>query len=192
MKTMQKGFTLIELMIVVAIIGILAAVALPAYQDYTVRSKVSEAILAGSSCRTAVTEAIQNGTIPAAGQWGCEQNIDATTGAIVTPGDSVKPATKYVHGITVDSKVNIGEITIQLSSAPDLKSAAKKFIVMTPKNSNGNAFTNATVSTATAEQKAAGTNAAIAGGIASWDCGPAKSSGVDAKYLPASCRVTQS
>ena len=52
MKAMQKGFTLIELMIVVAIIGILAAVALPAYQDYTVRAKVSEAILAGSSCRT--------------------------------------------------------------------------------------------------------------------------------------------
>ena len=52
MKQVQKGFTLIELMIVVAIIGILAAVALPAYQDYTIRAKVSEVILAASACRT--------------------------------------------------------------------------------------------------------------------------------------------
>ena len=59
MKRMQKGFTLIELMIVVAIIGILAAVALPAYQDYTVRAKVSELILAGSSYRTAISEKYQ-------------------------------------------------------------------------------------------------------------------------------------
>ena len=58
-RSMQKGFTLIELMIVVAIIGILAAVALPAYQDYTVRAKVSEIILAGSSGKTAVAEAAQ-------------------------------------------------------------------------------------------------------------------------------------
>jgi type IV pilus assembly protein PilA len=55
-RQMQKGFTLIELMIVVAIIGILAAVALPAYQDYTVRAKISEVILAASSGRTAVAE----------------------------------------------------------------------------------------------------------------------------------------
>lgn len=66
MKHLQQGFTLVELMIVVAIIGILGAVALPAYQDYTVRAKVSELILAASSARTCVTEAAQNegGTIP--------------------------------------------------------------------------------------------------------------------------------
>lgn len=63
-RSLQKGFTLIELMIVVAIIGILAAVALPAYQDYTVRARVSEVVLAASSCRTSITETVQTSPIP--------------------------------------------------------------------------------------------------------------------------------
>src|SRR5207302_81198 len=69
MRTLQKGFTLIELMIVVAIIGILAAVALPAYQDYTVRAKVSELILAASGFKTTITEFAQTkNTLVSAGQ----------------------------------------------------------------------------------------------------------------------------
>src|SRR3712207_9572067 len=68
MKSLQKGFTLIELMIVVAIIGILAAVALPAYQDYTIRAKVSELVLAASNAKVQATETAQTpGTITGAG-----------------------------------------------------------------------------------------------------------------------------
>ena len=92
MKTLQKGFTLIELMIVVAIIGILAAVALPAYQDYTIRAKMSEVILAMSSCRTSITEVYQSGptTAPSADGWGCE---------ILTASQQ----TKYVAGVHTDA-----------------------------------------------------------------------------------------
>jgi type IV pilus assembly protein PilA len=88
MKQLQKGFTLIELMIVVAIIGILAAVALPAYQDYTVRAKMSEVILAASQCRTSVTETYQSSnaaSYPTGGKWGCEASA-ATTKYVLSIG----------------------------------------------------------------------------------------------------------
>ena len=90
MQMAQKGFTLIELMIVVAIIGILAAVALPAYQDYTKRAKMSEVILASSACRTSITEVYQTlnaGSLPAADAWGCESSA---------------PSTKYVAKVATD------------------------------------------------------------------------------------------
>ena len=87
-KRLQQGFTLIELMIVVAIIGILAAVALPAYQDYTIRAKMSEVILALSACRTSITEVYQSGgSQPAANSWGCEGGVGS----------------KYVNGISSDA-----------------------------------------------------------------------------------------
>ena len=99
MSKMQKGFTLIELMIVVAIIGILAAIALPAYQDYTKRAKMSEAILAASACRTSVTEAYQAAnSLPGSNSWGCE--IASGSGS------------KYVTSVSTDGA---GNITVQVT-----------------------------------------------------------------------------
>lgn len=75
MNSPHAGFTLIELMITVAIIGILAATALPAYQTYTARAKLSEVILAASNCRTTVAEVVQSGSsLPVAGGWNCESS----------------------------------------------------------------------------------------------------------------------
>ena len=84
-RNVQKGFTLIELMIVVAIIGILAAVALPAYQDYTVRAKVSELILAASSGRTCMAEIWQSNGSWAAGTSDCVPSaVGKVSGASLT------------------------------------------------------------------------------------------------------------
>src|SRR5258708_39557901 len=94
MKRVQQGFTLIELMIVVAIIGILAAVALPAYQDYTVRAKMSEVMLAASACRTSISEIYQSGgSAPGANNWGCEGETSRYVANVATTIDGKVTAT---------------------------------------------------------------------------------------------------
>jgi type IV pilus assembly protein PilA len=105
MKHLQKGFTLIELMIVVAIIGILAAVALPAYQDYTIRAKMSEVILAMSACRTSITEVYQTGgTPPTANSWGCEAVTSKYVAGLKTDADGIVMATATNISADVNGK----------------------------------------------------------------------------------------
>lgn len=101
MKNTQKGFTLIELMIVVAIIGILAAIAIPAYQDYITRSKVTELVTAASACKTSVSEYAQTlNTLPAdISEAGCTNNSSQYVSTLgVTNGVITVTATSAVGG----------------------------------------------------------------------------------------------
>ena len=106
-RSLQKGFTIIELMIVVAIIGILAAVALPAYQDYTVRAKVSEVILAASSAKTSVAESAQiNSAMPTAASLVVDTQASKFVSSVVYSQTSSSVGVVTVTTTAADSKIS--------------------------------------------------------------------------------------
>ncbi|WP_133491464.1 prepilin-type N-terminal cleavage/methylation domain-containing protein [Alcanivorax sp. 24] len=162
MKNVQKGFTLIELMIVVAIIGILAAVALPAYQDYTIRSKMSEVVLAASSCRTTISEVSQTGlaAAPTGNDFGCGE-------------DDTGPVSQYVQTIQTTAA---GVVQVEVRNIDS--NVDGEIVELRP-------FTDADAGT-----PAAGTDfvRGTAQPIRSWLCGPASGGSLEVKYLPATCR----
>ena len=154
----QAGLTLIELMIVIALIGILGALALPAYQDYTIRAKVSELMLAANSCKTAVSEALASAS-------GAD-----VSGQLTKACDS--QSSRYVSSVSVDAN---GVITV--SGNPETlrgsTSASANAIALTPLRSDGNPVNGSSDGGQP---------------VGSWRCGPAASQALPAKYLPASCK----
>ncbi len=174
MKAIQKGFTLIELMIVVAIIGILAAIAIPAYQDYTIRSQVSEGLTLAASAKAAVSEFYaQTGRAPA-------NRIEAGLGATDTPTDTQG---NYVSQVAIAN----GVITVTYSSTAPQRANNKvngSTITLVPYTSTDESVSwkcRATGSTATPGGVLMGTGSAA---VAANAVGT-----VLAKYAPAECRA---
>jgi len=168
MKKLQQGFTLIELMIVVAIIGILAAIAIPAYQDYTVRSQVTEGLNLASAVKAGVAEYYaQNGTWPV--------TLKQAT------GDSQKPAGKYVAKVDILTAGTI-QITYGNNASTNVKD---KKLSLQPRLSKAKDVVwlcgmNTAKNTSGLSDPSQGTAAATAADATNTD--------IKEKYLPANCR----
>jgi len=159
MKTMQKGFTLIELMIVVAIIGILAAIAIPAYQDYTIRAQVTEGLNLASAVKAGVGESFAN-----TGAWPAD--LDAAGGTTATP-----PSGKYVESVTVSTGTIDIKFGVQANST-----IGGKHLALTPVLSANNDVIWVCGGAATP----AGAVTTPAAGTVATDLLP--------KYMPSNCR----
>ncbi|HID7633165.1 TPA: pilin [Neisseria meningitidis] len=166
MNTLQKGFTLIELMIVIAIVGILAAVALPAYQDYTARAQVSEAILLAEGQKSAVTEYYLNH-----GEW----PVNNTSAGVATSTD-IKG--KYVQSVTVAN----GVITATMASSNVNNEIKGKKLSLWAKRQDGSVkwFCGQPVTRDNAKA-----NAANADDVAKTGTDSEK---INTKHLPSTCR----
>ncbi|EMR8722925.1 pilin [Neisseria gonorrhoeae] len=165
MNTLQKGFTLIELMIVIAIVGILAAVALPAYQDYTARAQVSEAILLAEGQKSAVTEYYLNN-----GEW---PKDNASAG--VASASTIKG--KYVQKVEVAK----GVVTAQMASTGVNKEIQGKKLSLWARRQDGSVkwFCGQPVTRTEANAKDDTVTAANDAG---------NGTNIETKHLPSTCR----